>query len=209
MSNFFPSPCEKAFLTPCLSVIHQPLLQSLTSHHHPEERAEVSFLKNQQPGAREGGSCAWSALEREGLGELRQHLLFQGLSVSQSLNWLCTHSSKPATAFSACKCKVLGDLRHIKPQQNHSSLVHLFMEWLLSSSINQELVLSTLCYNSTKHRQQLVTPDIPPASIQMNYWAHFKSYHFKLSRTTSFPNTMLKNVIIASKLRMWFPFMGE
>lgn len=122
------------------------------------------FLKisSLEPG-RGGGSCAWSALEREGLGELRQHLLFRGCQHQKPE--LAVHTQlQTSHCFICLQMQSFGGLRDINPQ-NHSSLVHLFLEWLFSSSMNQELVLSTVCYNSTKHRQQLVTPDIPPAFI--------------------------------------------
>lgn len=46
------------------------------------------------------------------------------------------------------------------------------------------MVLSTLFV--TKHRQQLVTPNIPPALIQINYWAHFKSLPVQVIHDYSF-----------------------
>lgn len=196
----FPlSQWESIFNT--LPAIHQALLQSLPSYQHPEERAEVPFFKKSTAwNQRRGGSCAWCAL-----GELRQHLLPQGLAVPGPE--LAVHTQLQ-TASSECKCKVLGALRDINQQQNHSSLAHLFLQSLLSSSMNQKLVLSTPCYNSTKHRQQVVTSNIPPTLVQMTYLAHFKSLPVQIIQDYFFSKIQVQETSNCF-ITMWFPSMGS
>lgn len=90
-----------------------------------------------------------------------------------------------------------GFKRDINPQQNHSSLVHLFDEAGTKSWFFLPLV-------TTKHRQQGVTQTIYPILIQMNYRARFKSLPVQITQDFFFSKIQVKKT-----RRMWFSSMSK